>query len=1294
MENWSSYNYQHVLKKKVPIARDCRNFDERYQVKPPKEYNYFDNYNKLVHYIKNDEHCFEILTNDKRKLYIDIDHIDKSIEETEEIISVLSERISILLKVRIKRKDIICLVNDDTSIKSIHLIFTKIAMSNKCQLKLINFINESDTFDDESLGLDDNVYSKNKLFRMVNQSKLEKGKVLIPIANQPSFSIKDTFINNTEKMKLYSFDKVFYNENKENKEVLNIDVHDIIDYIIDNCKDVFDSTSVWCKITMLIKKDDLYDLKEWNIKSIENTTKDRYTLEKNREFIESIKCDNVCSTVNYLYKVASGDKIIRRKDSQLTDYQIMFLSKYFDKEEMNQICSAFLEYKLDNKKNYIININDKEIDLKHGFIDNKNFFYDNIQNEFEDFVLLDTIENCKEKLIDFLYSNDRVFCLKSSWGTGKTFHIIRTCVLKNINNTILLVTESNALNKTLVTELNNAILESFHNDEIASLKEKYKMSFYELYLNEMLCPRMTEKFDKLLFHSHLEFQDRKNKNINSYNKMVCSIQSIAKLKGNYDFVIIDEFESVLNSYNNDSTFKNISNITDSYRVLEMKMQSCIKLLCLDADISNDKMKLLKRIMNEENLICYKNIQRSFQETTFNIHTNENALIYDIYENLKQKKKIVISSSVKSSADKLFHYFTNTFKSEKYSETKNVDDAYQHIKHTKILYVNCNGVYLYQSNGEKHINVDKKITKDTLFEKFESYIIENKVDVLIYTPTIKVGLSFNSLYFDKTYGISSSRSVSYLEFMQMIFRVRKLKDNCINLLIPLHEFKIAYNKDVFDMERKMNIRSDVIKVFEDACTQFTDNYAFLQQINHKILYNTERNLTYNIICILKYHHLNYVYNTEICDSMEVTAFTIKKLEIDTKYYIWLNIPIITSLKEYITLKKMKEEGQEIENADSFYKTRFIFGILKIDDGYKDSLLYEWMNNYIKEDSENFRLEMKHYDIDSFMKPFNSVSTKSKCDYYDMTIQNLLDDCDSELLYDIYKNHREMVHLAKMIFHNTTFNIYETLTNDDELKITRKFTSDICDMFSLKQDSYLTITNKELVDKFLLSYDEESITKILRHDFDLETTFDKRNKRHVSYLKQLVKKYLKKIDFNIHSDMKNSNNWNSKNIITSNNYHGKGIINYPIKKSIHHLEIENEFCISEYDSNWYDPYRYEVKPFFYNHLLDIDSEEIQKNIKDGKYNECIGFYRNRSKRYKKHKYKVVGNKYVIDCYKSFFEVCGFLKELAMQQRRPEHFELLLKFYDRIRNNDVSIKDLKENKRFEEITNTPKMRIKISR
>ena len=63
---------------------------------------------------------------------------------------------------------------------------------------------------------------------------------------------------------------------------------------------------------------------------------------------------------------------------------------------------------------------------------------------------------------------------------------------------------------------------------------------------------------------------------------------------------------------------------------------------------------------------------------------------------------------------------------------------------------------------------------------EDTLIRHNIDIFLFSPTIKTGVSVNAEYFDKCYAYGSSSSLCVREFFQMLFRFRNLKQKEINI----------------------------------------------------------------------------------------------------------------------------------------------------------------------------------------------------------------------------------------------------------------------------------------------------------------------------------------------------------------------------------------------------------------------------------------------------------------------------------------------------------------------------------
>jgi len=234
------------------------------------------------------------------------------------------------------------------------------------------------------------------------------------------------------------------------------------------------------------------------------------------------------------------------------------------------------------------------------------------------------------------------------------------------------------------------------------------------------------------------------------NRLIIQIESLKKIDNNmgdempkYDLIIIDEVESILNQFNSKETFK--GNQRDTYNYLDAVLKNSImnggKIITLDGDTSERTYTFIEtygKPLNIVNTINFntKKIKIVNDRTVFN-----NALFLALLEH----KKIIMP--VMSEKEAVFY------------ETE-IKQRHPNLKVMK---------YTGKTGDDDKAEL-KQITK-----------IWAKLDVIIYTPTIEAGVSFDVERFDIIFGIIADGVASQRSYFQMMARVRKIKDNNIYLL---------------------------------------------------------------------------------------------------------------------------------------------------------------------------------------------------------------------------------------------------------------------------------------------------------------------------------------------------------------------------------------------------------------------------------------------------------------------------------------------------------------------------------
>lgn len=244
--------------------------------------------------------------------------------------------------------------------------------------------------------------------------------------------------------------------------------------------------------------------------------------------------------------------------------------------------------------------------------------------------------------------------------------------------------------------------------------------------------------------------------------MICQIESLHHLLPefefvggvvdipSYDLIVIDEVESVLNHFRS-STIKNKQ---DTFNLMKNLVFNANKVLALDGDFSNRSYCFLEHFGKCN--VLHNEIKKDIRHFIFvtalmmfelNI---ENTL-------LGGKNAVIVTMS-----SELALYFS-----------KKYEGRYKTVLHTA------------KSDDENKNNL-KNVT--------EFWI---QYELVIYSPCVESGVSFDVPHFDKIYVVLSAQSTSPRGLMQMINRVRKLGDPNIMVYLnglPYKETSNFYSYD--------------------------------------------------------------------------------------------------------------------------------------------------------------------------------------------------------------------------------------------------------------------------------------------------------------------------------------------------------------------------------------------------------------------------------------------------------------------------------------------------------------------
>jgi hypothetical protein len=350
----------------------------------------------------------------------------------------------------------------------------------------------------------------------------------------------------------------------------------------------------------------------------------------------------------------------------------------------------------------------------------------------------------------------------------------------------------------------------------------------------------------------------------------------------YDLIMLDEVESLLRQFNSPSTFSKDANTRDTFEYLEELVKKSNKVISLDGDLNNRSYQFIKQFGEG---IYLENLTTKNNKV---ITVTEDAVSYKkkICSALRKKQKIVICS-------------LSTEKARWYKEMIESD-----FPNLKVIYY----------TGSSDCKIKKSDFKD-VNQSWSGY------DVVIYTPTIEAGVSFEVInHFDKIFGIINANSCCQQSFFQMLSRVRNPKSNQILIL----------NNGIFNPERS-NTKVHFFK-FEEV-----KQYYIEARKNLKIIYKDGKSTLG-----LDNYVINSIYN--------------KVEDLNKNNVVWLTYFKKLGEKKGYTINISDNEKKSIEDDDFKLTTDIILEANDIDDSTYDILLNRQKGKDTSE-SENIEIAKK-------------------------------------------------------------------------------------------------------------------------------------------------------------------------------------------------------------------------------------------------------------------------------------------------------------------------------------------------
>lgn len=612
---------------------------------------------------------------------------------------------------------------------------------------------------------------------------------------------------------------------------------------------------------------------------------------------------------------------------------------------------------------------------------------------------------------------------------------------------------------------------------------------------------LEEKYSYDLPSFHIYNKIKGNLDVSLYPHLIIQIDSLYRIRGNYDIIIFDEIVYTM------------SHLVTSCRTREMVYECLTQLL-----ESDNKMIFLDAFINNEIvdwISTFSNRRIKFIENKYTIHDNKKIISYrhdinnfikELKLTLKKKQRIVIASNNKK-------------------ELLNIERIInKHFPYLKKLF----------------------ITKESI----EKYNIElwKDMDIVAYTPTITAGISFIDIRYDKVFGLFCNSSSPADMSIQQLFRVRNISTNEYHICVKISgkkDYPIddeGIEKYIIDNEKCLvsgvkNIKLDYI----NNCIK-KDKYFYLYKIIQKKIFKSNNDYMGYMLELLKEQGINDItfncnFNKEETKIYNKEYLKYKKEMIDLECEEIVKKPLITeedakemrnnynkSNNEILTLKKhdflgLTHISNEVLNKDIYKKYRnhtsqlYHVGYCY---AYKDELftmINKRLNIYIKNSQNektitrlhrNKNLEKRIYAIDIIsMFGFENIFDKKEIELDKNSIINYI---------KINKDNLEK------LFRTNTYDWENIIKNDEKYftKIMRYLNDRINSIFKVR------IVKNKKSNKYYIKglnfWDDNSVTY--------------KNKKLIEHIKEKDNEFFQNDEFNdlinnIFEDNKKEKNDNNIN-----------------------------------------------------------------------------------------------------------------------------------------------------------------------
>lgn len=231
-----------------------------------------------------------------------------------------------------------------------------------------------------------------------------------------------------------------------------------------------------------------------------------------------------------------------------------------------------------------------------------------------------------------------------------------------------------------------------------------------------------------------------------YKRMIIQVESMHRIKdGVYDYVILDESESIINQFANpDMKRKELA-----FSNFELNIREAKQVICMDAFMSPRTIETIRNMRKKKKEHLSINVHKNASDYKYEVGYCNTYTYNKIKKTLDDGKNVVIMSN-----------------------HRGILESYK-----KMLEADRPGLSMidYTSKTDSQI---KNTHMSNVNEHWTDY------RVILYTPTITAGISFEEAHFHKVFAIFTNTTCDVLSCIQMMGRIRNVLDRDITICFDL------------------------------------------------------------------------------------------------------------------------------------------------------------------------------------------------------------------------------------------------------------------------------------------------------------------------------------------------------------------------------------------------------------------------------------------------------------------------------------------------------------------------------